>query len=368
MTACPNAGLFQDFRFGREFGEEITTALARQSDLGAMAVSRLRPAGPAAATASTLLVTHDFLDRWKRTHGEAARMQHEGSEGPVCEPVLIRGHSDSDALPQCAGPLHDNGEIAIGLDTREGFYALRLFSRENAQFDPAKIAALKPCIHELGRLAKVAEFSRRVQQESLLDVFDSGGTSAFVTDEDGWVKAKNAHANDLLGELLHFSSAGQNAHDRLDHFSKMNSSRFHREPSRSQQEYLTMPGGRRIMIYTIPLKGPVALFPGGDELVIAWDTRMTAPLVAQAREKPNQPLLDALQKTFGLTKTEGRLAMALVGAGLKEAAKELSISYETARSHLKSIFARTDLRSQNDVAALISRFAFHERIRETFIR
>jgi DNA-binding CsgD family transcriptional regulator len=55
----------------------------------------------------------------------------------------------------------------------------------------------------------------------------------------------------------------------------------------------------------------------------------------------NEPI-DLLRRHFGLTQAEARLALHLVaGESLRCAAVKLSITYETARTHLKHIFHKT---------------------------
>ena len=55
----------------------------------------------------------------------------------------------------------------------------------------------------------------------------------------------------------------------------------------------------------------------------------------------NEPI-ELLRSHFGLTPSEARLALHLVaGETLRSAEVKLSISYETARTHLKNIFSKT---------------------------
>ncbi len=59
---------------------------------------------------------------------------------------------------------------------------------------------------------------------------------------------------------------------------------------------------------------------------------------------------------FGLTPSEERmLAVLLSGAGLKQSAARLGISYETARTHLKRIFGKTGTRKQGELIGLAAK-------------
>lgn len=67
-----------------------------------------------------------------------------------------------------------------------------------------------------------------------------------------------------------------------------------------------------------------------------------------------QPSPEAIAATLGLTSAEGRLCALLVaGRRLDQAATELGIAHETARTHLKSAFRKTGARSQTDLVRLV---------------
>ena len=67
----------------------------------------------------------------------------------------------------------------------------------------------------------------------------------------------------------------------------------------------------------------------------------------------NEPI-DLLQCHFGLTSAEARLALHLVaGETLRAAAVKLSITYETARTHLKNIFGKTGTCRQAELVIVI---------------
>jgi DNA-binding CsgD family transcriptional regulator len=64
--------------------------------------------------------------------------------------------------------------------------------------------------------------------------------------------------------------------------------------------------------------------------------------------------IDLLQCHFGLTPAEARLALHLVaGESLRSAAVKLSITYETARTHLKNIFHKTGTCRQAELVIAI---------------
>jgi DNA-binding CsgD family transcriptional regulator len=67
----------------------------------------------------------------------------------------------------------------------------------------------------------------------------------------------------------------------------------------------------------------------------------------------NEPI-DLLRCHFGLTPAEARLALHLVaGETLRSAEAKLSMTYETARTHLKSIFQKTGTCRQAELVVAI---------------
>jgi DNA-binding CsgD family transcriptional regulator len=64
--------------------------------------------------------------------------------------------------------------------------------------------------------------------------------------------------------------------------------------------------------------------------------------------------IDLLQRHFGLTPAEARVALHLVaGETLRSAEVKLSITYETARTHLKNIFNKTGTCRQAELLVVI---------------
>jgi DNA-binding CsgD family transcriptional regulator len=67
------------------------------------------------------------------------------------------------------------------------------------------------------------------------------------------------------------------------------------------------------------------------------------------------PTAELLARVFGLTPAEARLASIMAeGANLEQAADQLEVSRETARSQLKAVFAKTRTNRQSKLVALLS--------------
>ncbi|SDH79074.1 helix-turn-helix transcriptional regulator [Roseospirillum parvum] len=101
--------------------------------------------------------------------------------------------------------------------------------------------------------------------------------------------------------------------------------------------------------------GPLTLLPA-PILGHGVDSRRqrAATILVYQGELTGQPTHPAqLARHFGLTPTENRLVENLTsGLSLTAAAKEMGISYETARSHLKRVFAKTETGRQAELVRL----------------
>lgn len=119
------------------------------------------------------------------------------------------------------------------------------------------------------------------------------------------------------------------------------------------------------------------LNPGGTILISREKGRPLSVTVAPLREfnaglslrpatvlfisDPDRNLelpVDILQRCYGLTPAEGRLAMFLLeGHGLKQSADSSGITHNTAKSQLKSIFLKTQVQRQGELIRLFLNIA-----------
>jgi DNA-binding CsgD family transcriptional regulator len=81
-----------------------------------------------------------------------------------------------------------------------------------------------------------------------------------------------------------------------------------------------------------------------------------AILIFSGFDESEAEQLTMLRQAFQLTPSEARLALCLAGGkSLEEAAQEMAIAQETARSHLKSVFRKTATHRQGELIALVGR-------------
>lgn len=94
--------------------------------------------------------------------------------------------------------------------------------------------------------------------------------------------------------------------------------------------------------------------PQGKQTGLHYDA--TAILSFVSLEPKPCPDLSLLMGVFSFTRAEARLAAALAdGTSIKDIAKKLSISCDTVRHQLKSVFLKTDSHRQSQLTALLAR-------------
>jgi DNA-binding CsgD family transcriptional regulator len=93
------------------------------------------------------------------------------------------------------------------------------------------------------------------------------------------------------------------------------------------------------------------------EFTARWNIGVASGCVAVFLSKPGGLHLSAqrLAEQYGLTPAEGRLAAKLTALrSVEQAADDLCLSVHTARSQLKSIFAKTGAKSQSELLMLFA--------------
>jgi DNA-binding CsgD family transcriptional regulator len=105
---------------------------------------------------------------------------------------------------------------------------------------------------------------------------------------------------------------------------------------------------RPYQLLLAPLRHGLSLFAGlrSPQIVLL--------IIDPERRRPSAP--DLLVGLYGLTRREAVLASTLsCGKTVEEAAHELQMSYETARSHLRRIFEKTNTSRQAELILLLAR-------------
>ena len=115
---------------------------------------------------------------------------------------------------------------------------------------------------------------------------------------------------------------------------------------------LTSPAGDRFQLIALPLHGQ-ALDVFSGTRAIATVIRLGGADDCRLAERTRC----ILQSAFGLTGREAEVAaMAAAGSAPATIAKKLSIGEGTVRNHVKVVFAKSGVRSQVELAALVARY------------
>jgi DNA-binding CsgD family transcriptional regulator len=118
------------------------------------------------------------------------------------------------------------------------------------------------------------------------------------------------------------------------------------------------PGGALLIPRQLasPIEVLVAPLPSNSALIadLVSDPRNCAVCFLYERGQPKLTSETALIALFGLTRSEASLAIELAnGATLKDAADTRGITYETARTQLKTIYSKTDTHSQAQLVSAV---------------
>ncbi len=88
---------------------------------------------------------------------------------------------------------------------------------------------------------------------------------------------------------------------------------------------------------------------------VRWGDSLTMTTLASLTRPPRLNA-DKLQRLFGLTAVEARLALEMArGLSLREALESLEIEMPIARSQMASIFIKTGTQHQSELVVLLSR-------------
>jgi DNA-binding CsgD family transcriptional regulator len=172
------------------------------------------------------------------------------------------------------------------------------------------------------------------------------------------------------GELVHCTGAAEAIVEKDDGLSISNRRLHATEPSADARlrdalravtsAVQTADAPMAVTIERPSLKRPYRLLLSPLRSGLMQFTGMRQPdvaLIVLDPENPRPAAVNLLKRVYGLTDREAALASVLsTGVSVEEAADTLGMAYETARSHLRRIFAKTDTSRQPELMLLLSRF------------
>jgi DNA-binding CsgD family transcriptional regulator len=240
----------------------------------------------------------------------------------------------------------------LRIDAGDDIWALSLQRRSSeAPFSAAEQRRIATWGRRLSNAATLSVEVSKTRGRALTELFASLGKPALLLDRFGHVVEFNEVAQGLMPETLLIRRQKLQLHDRRatealdDAIGTMlrPASGLHTfGPILVRQEFRPA-----LAISLTALWGqPATPFARARLLVLVND------LGARPLAKAEQ-----LSRAFGLTPGEAQLAAALSsGTSLQDAADELGIGNETARTRLKGVFAKTGVNRQTALIALIARF------------
>lgn len=217
---------------------------------------------------------------------------------------------------------------------------------------------LLPHVRRAARLHHRITWEAR-QQRLYAQTLDHLGIGVIVLDERGMVRDLNTTATAILADQrgLRMSEAGLSAERDDDaatfqdhvqrlirgHAAGLDDSVAMRIRSATNGEVL------HVVLRTVP--------------VPAWDKGQERPAIAvfvHASRQLDVIRVDVVSGLFGLTQAESRLAVCLMqGMTLVQAAESLSVTRNTARNQLQSVFSKVGVSRQADLVRLLLRGVAH---------
>lgn len=232
--------------------------------------------------------------------------------------------------------------------------AVRLLDTYNETHDKASSLA--------ARIDQLEEQVRKLRgrEELLLRVLDRLPVGVVVVDRNGQEIASNRYAQEVFGDGdgLALGSDGLRA-DRTEESVLLRQCLTEttaenigngRDRRRGRVLSVTRPSQKRALSLVVT---PLHTRRDGDGPEATRPTGCAAVFIADP-ERSFELSHERLRRLYALTRAEGQVAACLAdGKRLDEAAAELGITLNTARSHLKRIFVKTGTERQGELTQLL---------------
>jgi DNA-binding CsgD family transcriptional regulator len=298
-------------------------------------------------------------------YGKYVEHIHADPRLPMLEAKPGMAVSDHLELPQSAfdaSPLYTEVMRPAGIEygmgvhlPMEGLNAGFVICRPPAArvFDEAEVARFGVLVPHLRRAVRLVVQFLKLEREkwAALSVLDQMPLGLAVADAESHL----LHANAAAGEILERRDGLLARHGQLWGGTPELSNRL-RGAIRAAVE-----GAAPHQAMTLPRRegAPLLLRIGalhrntlaGQPFVL---TQPVAVLYLTDPDRPQETMPELLQRLYGLTEREVELAARLAqGARLDDCAAAMDISMPTARTHLRTIFAKTGAATQADLVRLV---------------
>lgn len=250
---------------------------------------------------------------------------------------------------QIAIPADRPWWAGVGFDVAGAKWCMPLYRR--AARGPFTVGEATYAATAATHLARIVSLALQVQESGVsatLDVLESIRCAAVVIDRQGMVIKLNDAARTLLGQGLTVHRGRMLALDAASNESLQALIAASLSPESASAAHspilVQCQENAGVVVAATPLTGHASnYFATGRSLLTL---KPTSP--------PSLDLPD-LKGLFGLTTAEARLAEAMSsGCDLGTAARAIGIGRETARSQIRNVFAKTGVRRQAELTALLA--------------
>lgn len=193
----------------------------------------------------------------------------------------------------------------------------------------------------------------QASERAFAAIFDRLRVATLITDRFGVVRYLNQAARLILAEddalrMSHGAVAGATGRETAD---------LRNTIMRTLAEGSSGVTSRNLVRLSRPMRDSdllISIAPVGlDDMVNPSSHQMLATLFVLDPERRYEGDAEALQRLFGLTEIESEIMLRIArGQTPREAADAIGRSYETVRSHLKTIYGKTGTRTQSALAGL----------------
>jgi DNA-binding CsgD family transcriptional regulator len=314
--------------------------------------ARLRfPASPVYREFLTEFVADGWSKRDPRSR--AWPLVEQGSRVCFCRDVVPE--AERRTLPEYTYlyPKYDLPEWAgMGFSVSGDLWAMSLLrGKSQGTFDRENIQPLSTVLPHLPRFIKLSSHLAEKTQRASFELLEALSVSALQVNAHGKVIAINGPARALLGKDIDIAggrlriindNGGANLKAAIDRAIKAHAaSQF----TALDPIVIARPDKRPLLVDIFPCVGSLHDVFGQSGAVVVLTDLADRRLATTAR----------LSIVFGLTPMEARLATKLsMGLDIDMACAELRITKETARTHLKALFAKTQTRRQAELVLVLA--------------
>ncbi|MGR9197551.1 hypothetical protein [Rhizobium leguminosarum] len=241
----------------------------------------------------------------------------------------------------------------VGFNIDNDLYAV-LLNRGlgDAPFSDEEQAILHRFRNQMSVAGTVARKLARTKLEAMHDAFDLVDVAVLFFDRAGNIIRINAKAESMLKHGVNLRQ-GQISTPRAGDGVRVKAAacsavlNLSGTPSDDSVVRIARDGRRDLVLKVHRLRG---------DLLGVFNTGWALGILVDPDENRKPDDLCAARALFGLTPAEAKIAGLLAtGKELRDVADICNVTYETARTHLRAIFAKTDTSKQGELIALINK-------------